>query len=100
MTATTLMRESAYTAEEQANIRRNLKEAVGYSDEVWTSGIIDKYEPETHHLTRVPFDGSIYASIDHGLSTKEIDERYERSLPPVWWIAFQSVLAFFRRASR
>ena len=100
MTSTIPMHKSIYTAEEQADIRKNLKESVGYSREAQSSqNTANKYKSEAHHLKNVPFEGTVYNGVGCTLDTKEINKKYKQSLTSVWWIVAQSILVFFRRAS-
>lgn len=78
----------------QAQIRKKLKQAVGYNSAEHTP---DNFNPETHHDDIVPFEGSVYAGAGYSRNTKEIDSMYRKSIPSLWWLASQSLIACLRR---
>jgi hypothetical protein len=87
--------KSIYSDEKQAQIRKSLKEAVGY---VETNHIPEKkYKSEVHHEKAVPFKGNVYTGVGNSLNTKEIDKRYKQSIPSLWWLVTHSMVAFVRR---
>lgn len=87
------LNESIFTEERKTQIREALKQAAGYEPE----GQSEKYESEMHHKEEVPFEGNVYTGAGNSLDTKEIDKLYRKSLPSLWWIASQSLLALIRR---
>lgn len=87
--------KSIFNAEKQVQIRKSLKEAVGY--EVTDQPIEKEFQPEMHHEESVPFEGNVYTGVGNSLNTKEIDKKYKQSVPSLWWLFTQSLAAFYRR---
>lgn len=86
--------KTIFDTETQVQIRKKLKEAVGYNS---TEHTLNNFGPETHHDDMVPFEGSVYVEAGNSLNTKAIDSMYRKSLPSLWWLVSQSLVAFFRR---
>jgi hypothetical protein len=87
------------TNEERITIREKLKKAAGYPAGNQTKIADDDYKSETHHEKRVPFEGTVHFSAGYGLDTKNIHDKYKRSLSAIWWIIAQSMIQTILRAS-
>ena len=86
--------KSIFDVEKQTQIREHLKNVSGYSA---TDESIEEFESEIHNEEAVPFEGNVYSVIGNALSTKEIDKIYSQSVPSLWWLVTQSLVAYTRR---
>jgi hypothetical protein len=87
-----------FNDKDRDEIRKNLKKAIDHS--IIVDDLESKYNIEVCHKKFVPFEGSVCAGTKNALNTQEINEKYTKSIPSLWWIITQSVFAYIRKLFR